>query len=85
MKPKKPLQVATIPVCGNTTNTQTNVIEKKVSQFTEQTISTFSTKIYSTDSARQNNINITCNTLNDTTVKKGETFSFCNTVRTIYV
>ena len=31
-------------------------------------------------SERQNNINITCNTLNDTIVKNGETFSFCNTV-----
>lgn len=47
---------------------------------TEEQISTFSTKIYSTDSARQNNISITCNTLNETIVKNGETFSFCNTV-----
>ena len=46
----------------------------------EETISTFSTKIYSSDSERQNNINITCSTLNDTIVKNGETFSFCNTV-----
>ncbi len=46
----------------------------------EQTISSFSTKIYSKDTARQNNINITCNTLNGTTVKNGATFSFCNTV-----
>lgn len=46
----------------------------------EEIISTYSTKIYSTDSARQNNINITCNTLNGTIVKNGETFSFCNTV-----
>lgn len=47
---------------------------------TEELISTFSTKIYSTDSARQNNINITCATLNDTIVTNGSTFSFCNTV-----
>ena len=46
----------------------------------EEQLSTFSTKIYSKDSARQNNIKITCNTLNDTTVKNGATFSFCNTV-----
>lgn len=49
-------------------------------QYTEEQLSTFSTKIYSKDSARQNNIQITCNTLNSTTVKNGDTFSFCNTV-----
>ena len=46
----------------------------------EEQIATFTTKIYSTDSARQNNISITCNTLNGTIVKNGETFSFCGTV-----
>lgn len=46
----------------------------------EKQIATFTTKIYSTDSARQNNISITCATLNETVVKNGETFSFCNTV-----
>lgn len=46
----------------------------------EEVISSFSTKIYSTDSARQNNISITCNALNGTIVKNGNTFSFCNTV-----
>lgn len=46
----------------------------------EVTIASFSTKIYSKDSARQNNIKITCNTLNNTTVNFGETFSFCQTV-----
>lgn len=49
-------------------------------QITEEQIATFSTKIYSTDSARQNNIRITCDTLNGKIVKNGETFSFCNTV-----
>ena len=46
----------------------------------EVTISSFSTKIYSKDSARQNNIRITCNTLNSTIVDTGSIFSFCNTV-----
>ena len=46
----------------------------------EEPLSEFTTKIYSTDSARQNNINITCNTLNGTVVNNRETFSFCNTV-----
>lgn len=46
----------------------------------EEEIASFSTKIYSSDSARQNNINITCSTLNGTVVANGSTFSFCNTV-----
>lgn len=46
----------------------------------EEQIATFTTKIYSSDGARQNNISITCNTLNGTIVKNGATFSFCNTV-----
>lgn len=49
-------------------------------QIQEEILSTFSTKIYSTDASRQNNISITCSVLNGTTVKNGETFSFCNTV-----
>ncbi len=47
---------------------------------TEEQIATFTTKIYSNDPARQNNVSITCNTLNETIVKNGETFSFCQTV-----
>ena len=46
----------------------------------ETQISEFTTKIYTKDKKRQNNINITCSTLNDTYVESGETFSFCNTV-----
>lgn len=46
----------------------------------EEQLATFATKIYSKDAARQNNISITCNTLNGTIVKNGSTFSFCNTV-----
>ena len=65
----------------NSNNTDENK-EQEASepQYKEEQLSTFSTKIYSKDSERQNNINITCNTLNDTIVKNGETFSFCNTV-----
>ena len=46
----------------------------------ETEISSFTTKIMNKDKARQNNIAITCNSLNDTLVKNGQTFSFCNTV-----
>lgn len=54
--------------------------ESKDAVSAEETVSTFSTKIYSSDKARQNNIQITCKSLDGTIVKKGETFSFCNTV-----
>ena len=47
---------------------------------TETEISNFYTKIYTKESDRQNNITLTCNTLNDTIVNNGTTFSFCDTV-----
>lgn len=66
------------------TNSSKNTNEVRVPstepQYVEEVISTFSTKIYTNDPARQHNINITCGTLDNTTVKNGETFSFCNTV-----
>ena len=47
---------------------------------TETQISNFETKIYTKEADRQNNISITCSTLNDTIVNNGDTFSFCDTV-----
>lgn len=48
---------------------------------TEENISEFSTKIYSTkDTARQTNLEITSSKLNGTIVEKGKTFSFTDTV-----
>ena len=46
----------------------------------ETEIASFTTKIYTKDSDRQNNISITSSSLNDTTIENGQTFSFCNTV-----
>lgn len=69
-----PTQENTVTVEQNITDSQVPPIEP------EKEIATFSTKVYSQDPARQNNISITCNTLNGTIVKNGETFSFCNTV-----
>lgn len=60
---------------SNSVNTNNEDNTKK-----EETISSFTTKIYTKDSARQNNISITCSSLNDTTITNGSTFSFCNTV-----
>ena len=48
--------------------------------YSEKEISSFSTKIYTKESDRQNNISVACSTLNGTTVKDGDTFSFTKTV-----
>ena len=52
--------------------------ESKTNKETE--IASFTTKIYTKDSGRQNNLSIACSTLNDTTVESGKTFSFSKTV-----
>lgn len=67
------------PVNESESNNNSTAESKKI-HYVETPLSDFTTKIYSKDSARQNNINITSNTLNGTIVKKGEEFSFCNTV-----
>ena len=68
----------------STENTNTNSENTQVADNTSKTIeeqlSDFSTKIYSNDSNRTKNMQITSSTLNGTIVKNGETFSFCNTV-----
>lgn len=68
----------------STENTNTNSENTQVADNTSKTIeeqlSAFSTKIYSNDSNRTKNMQITSSTLNGTIVKNGETFSFCNTV-----
>ena len=58
----------------NTSNT--NNTTKTV----EQQLSAYSTKIYSNDTNRTKNLEITTSTLNGTIVKKGQTFSFCTTI-----
>lgn len=45
----------------------------------EEVLSTFSTKIYTKENSRQNNVTIACSTLNGTIVKNGDIFSFCDT------
>lgn len=67
----------------NTENSNTeedNTQSTKPEVESEIQISEFTTKIYTKDEERQNNINITCSTLNNTYVEVGDTFSFCNTV-----
>ena len=62
----------------NQSNTNTTPTPSAPTEAEE--IASFSTKIYTKDSNRQNNISITCSSLNNTDISNGETFSFCNTV-----
>lgn len=64
---------------NNNTNMDTNTNTTKVTK-KETEIAQFSTKIYSKDPERQNNVGITCKTLSSKEVQPGETFSFCDTV-----
>lgn len=47
---------------------------------TETEIASYTSKIRTKDSDRQNNITIACSTLNDTIVENGKTFSFSDTL-----
>lgn len=50
----------------------------------EEDLATFSTKLGGKDTPRSRNIAITSSLLNETIVKNGETFSFCDTIRKTY-
>lgn len=66
---------------NNTSNLNVNEENNQSSpQLKETEIASFTTKIYTKDSERQNNISIACSTLNDTIVENGKTFSFTDTV-----
>lgn len=67
-------------VSTNQANNKSNFSSSKVSNKSEELLAQFSTKIYSTDSARQNNLEITSKKLNGTVVKPNETFSFTKTI-----
>lgn len=67
-------------VSTNQADNTSNSSSSKVSNKSEELLAQFSTRIYSTDSARQNNLEITSKKLNGTVVKPNETFSFTKTV-----
>lgn len=67
-------------VSTNKADNTSNSSSSKVSNKSEELLAQFSTRIYSTDSARQNNLEITSKKLNGTVVKPNETFSFTKTV-----
>lgn len=58
-----------IPEIGKTNQTGQEIV-----------ISEFATSIHNKSKERQNNITITCRTINGKEIKPGEIFSFCNTV-----
>lgn len=64
----------------NIINITKNDTGDKIPDTSQKLISTFSTKIYSNDPARQNNVALTCSQLNGTIVPNGTMFSFCNTL-----
>ncbi len=61
---------------NNTQENENNSDSSNKKEPIEEQISTFSTKIMSSDPSRQHNIELTCNRLNGTIVKNGNTFSF---------
>lgn len=64
-------------------NNNLNILENNTNNTLprqEEVISAFSTKVYSKDANRQNNIKLACSELNGTIVPNGSTFSFCKTV-----
>lgn len=72
-------------ISNNTANNEENQTQKNEEKSEEERkketeIASFTTKIYTKDSGRQNNLTLACSTLNNTTVENGKTFSFSKTV-----
>ena len=59
---------------------ESNKEESKEKPKKETEIASFTTKIYTKDSGRQNNLTLACSTLNNTTVSNEQTFSFSKSV-----
>lgn len=62
------------------TPSENRVETKSNNKTSEVEIASFSTKIYTKDSGRQNNVGITCSALNNTDVAPNKTFSFTKTI-----
>lgn len=61
-------------------NISYNVEQLSIQKPVEETLYSFSTQILDKDEGRQNNLRLTCSSLNGTIVNSGDTFSFCDTV-----
>jgi len=64
----------------STISNMQNNSSNNISKTSEEEISSFSTAIKDNEQGRLTNISLTCSALNNTIVKKGETFSFNNVV-----
>lgn len=70
---------------NNNNSTDNNEVNNNQNKNTETELSSFSTKIYTpNDKARQNNIRITCSTLNGTIVKSRRNIFFLQYSRKSY-
>lgn len=67
-------------ISANRVSTTLNTIVPPTIPFSPIEISSFTTKIYTKTSERQNNIRITCSTLDGKVINPGESFSFVKTV-----
>ena len=65
---------------NNEVKEESDTKETKKEPSKEAEITSFTTKIYTKESGRQNNITIACSTLNNTTIENGKAFSFSKTV-----
>lgn len=64
----------------STISNMQNNFSNNISKTSEEEISSFSTAIKDNEQGRLTNISLTCSALNNTIIKKGETFSFNNVV-----
>ena len=69
-----------VPDNSDVNNVPENAVHVTENATSEEELAVFSTKIYTKDSSRQNNVSITCSSLNGTEVQPGATFSFCDTL-----
>lgn len=72
-------QLANTPSRSNTSSNNTNSTNNTSSSPEE--LYRFATTIYTKTEERQNNVRLCCNDLNGHVVASGETFSFCDTLR----
>lgn len=74
------LDSASNPSSNNNNSISYNMEKLFIKKPVEEIIYSFSTQILDTSEGRQNNIRLTCSSLNGTIVNSGATFSFCDTV-----
>lgn len=74
------ISVSNTEASKNTLSNEIRIGAYEPTQTPEEELATFSTKLGGKNTPRSRNIGITSSFLNETIVKNGETFSFCNTI-----